>query len=122
MSADVTQYVKTCSICNHKNTFRPKHRETLQQLTPIPYEMGNRIHLDLLGMPKLHAGHVAICTLVDAATRFIITNPIFKKTSLGVVDSLMNKCIPYFGCPIPLVTDKGKENVNSKLSLLYEIF
>ena len=73
-------------------------------------------------MPKSTMGHLAICTLVDAATGFIITNPVFDKTSTGVAHIIMEKYIPYFGCPKVLVTDKGKENVNSKISLLCEKF
>ena len=80
--------------------------------------MGDRIHIDLLDMPHSNQGHVAICTLVYAATWFIITNPVTDKTSAGVVDTLVNKFIPYFGCPKYLVTDQGKENVNSEISLL----
>ena len=42
------------------------------------------------------------------------------KTSLAVVDTLTQKFIPYFGCPSALVTDKGKENINSEIKLLCE--
>ena len=80
--------------------------------------MGDRIHLDLLDMPCSSQGHIAICTLVDAATGFIITNTVKDKTSAGVVDTLVNKFIPFFGCPKVLVTDQGKENVNSEITLL----
>ena len=69
-------------------------------------------------MPKSNQGQVAICTLVDAATGFIITNPVKDKTSSGVADTLLNKFIPYFGYPKVIVTDQGKENVNSEISLL----
>ena len=80
--------------------------------------MGDRIQINLLDMPRSNQGHAAICTLVDAATGFIITNPVKDKTSAGVVDTLVNKYIPYFGCPKYLVKDQGKENVTSKISLL----
>ena len=73
-------------------------------------------------MPKSNAGHVAICTLVDAATGFIITHSVFDKTSAGVAQTLLEKYIPYFGCPKVLVTDKGKENGNSEIQLLCKKF
>lgn len=69
-------------------------------------------------MPKSNQGQVAICTLVDAATGFIITNPVKDKTSSGVADTLLNKFIPYFGYPKVIVTDQGKENVNSEITAL----
>ena len=40
----------------------------------------------------------------------------------GVAQAIMEKYIPYFGCPKVLVTDKGKENVNSEISLLCSKF
>ena len=122
MKRDVELYIKSCVTCNKTNNFRPKHSETLQQLDPPALEMGDRIHLDLLDMPRSTSGHVAICTLVDAATGFIITHPVFDKTSTGVAQTLLEKYIPYFGCPKVLVTNKGKENVNSELQLLCDKF
>ena len=35
-----------------------------------------------------------------------------------MVNTLVNKYIPYFGGPKYLVTDQGKENVNSEITLL----
>ena len=118
MKQDVDKYKKSCVICNKSNAFRPKHTETLQKLEPTAYGMGDQIHIDLLAMPKSVMGHVAICTLVDAATEFVITNPVFDKTSAGVAQTILEKFIPDFGCPKVLVTDKDKENVNSEISLL----
>ena len=115
---DVDKYIKSCVIYNKSNASRPKHTENLQKLEPTAFEMGDRIHIDLLNMPKSVMGHLAISTLVDAATGFIITNPVFDKTSIGVAKTILEKCIPYFGCPKVLVTDKGKENVNSEIALL----
>ena len=93
MKRDAYSYIKTCVTCNKTDAFRPKHSETLQKLEPLAVEMGDRIHLDLLDMPKSTMGHVAICKLVDAATGFIITNPVFDKTSKGVGHTIMEKYI-----------------------------
>ena len=108
MKQDADTYIKTCITCNKINAFHPKHSETLQRLEPVAVEMGDHIHLDLLDMPKSTMGHMAICTLVDAATGLIITNPVFDKTSKGVAHTIMEKYIPYFGCPKVLVTNKFK--------------
>ena len=122
MRKDADQYIRSCNICNKANAFCPKHSEPLQQLDPPAHKMGDRIHIDLLDMPWSTMGHVAICSLVDAATGFIITNPVFDKTSSGVAQTLLENFIPYFGCPKVLVTDKGKENVNSEIALLCSKF
>ena len=67
-------------------------------------------------MPKSSSGKVAICTLVDAATGFVIVHPCSDKTHAGVIDALRTKVFPNFGCPRLLVTDKGKENMNQEVS------
>ena len=118
MSADVHNYVKSCVVCSQANPFRPKHNEPLSPIRPTATQIGDRIHLDLVDMPKSAEGHVAACTLVDAATGFTIVHPVKTKTSTAVVETLTQKFIPYFGCPSALVTDKGKENVNSEIKLL----
>ena len=69
-------------------------------------------------MPKTSEDHVAICTLVDAATGFTIIRPCTDKTSSAVVEVLRSWFFPYFGIPRAIVTDKGKENINSELELL----
>ena len=38
------------------------------------------------------------------------------KTHRGVIDALRNKVFPNFGCPLLIVTDKGKENVNQEVT------
>ena len=118
MARDVTDYTRSCKICAKTNPARPHIQEALKPLQPSTIQMGDRIHLDLLDMPRSNQGHVAICRLVDAATGFIITNPVTDKTSAGVVDTLVNKFIPYFGCPKYLVTYQGKEKVNSEITAL----
>ena len=118
MARDVTDYIRSCETCAKTNPARPKIQEGLKPLKPQAFQMADRIHVDLLDMPKSNQGHVAICTLVDAATGFIITNPVFDKTAAGVVDTLVNKFIPYFGCPKYLVTNQGKENVNAEIIAL----
>ena len=73
-------------------------------------------------MPKTSEGHVAICTLVDAATGFTIIRPCKDKTSSAVVVVLRSWFFPYFGIPRAVVTDKGKENINSELESLTKAY
>ena len=67
-------------------------------------------------MPKSSAGHVAICTIVNAANGFVIVHPCLNKTHTGVIEALRTKVFPNFGCPKLLITDKGRENVNNEVS------
>ena len=59
---DVKNYCASCVICNQANAARPKTRMPLERVTPTACKIGDRIHIDLLDMPKASEGHVAICT------------------------------------------------------------
>ena len=117
MAKDVETYVRSCLACQRNNPPRPRRVAPLQNLSPLVKQFGDRIHQDLVDMPKSNEGHVTICTLVDAATGYTILRPVFDKTSRGVSDTLMESFIPYLGCPNILVTDKGRENINSEIKL-----
>ena len=117
MAKDVETYVRSCLACQCNNPARPGKVAPLQNLTPAARRFGDRVHLDLVDMPKSNEGHVAICTLVDAATGFTVLRPVHDKTSRGI-STILESFIPYFGCPTVLVTDKGRENVNSEIKML----
>ena len=93
-------------------------KEPLEHMQPLAREFGDRIHIDLLSMPRSSAGHVAICTAVDAATGFVFALPCLDKTSTSVIHILQNTIIPHFGCPKTIVTDLGVENKNSEVEQL----
>ena len=118
MAKDVETYVRSCLVCQRNNPARPSRVAPLQSLTPTARRFGDRIHLDLVDMPKSNEGHVEICTLVDAATGFTILRPVLDKTSRGVSETILESFVPYFGCPETLVTDKGRENINSEIKEL----
>ena len=118
MAKDVKTYVCSCLASQQNNLARSSKVAPLQNLSPLAKCFGDRVHLALVDMPRSNEGHVAISTLVDAATGFTILRLVYDKTSRGVSDTLHESFIPYFGCPTTLVTDKGRENVNSEIKLL----
>ena len=118
MAKDVETYVRSCLACQRNNAARPGRVAPLQSLTPSARCFGDRVYLDLVDMPKSNEGHVAICTLVDAATGLTILRPVFDKTSKGVSETILESFVPYFGCPAVLVTYKVRENVNSEIKEL----
>ena len=109
MAKDVETYVHSCLACQRNNPARPGRVAPLQNLTPAAHRFRDRVHLDLVDMPKSNEGHVAICTQVDAATGFTVLRPVHDKTSWGVSDTILESFIPYFGCFTVLITDKGRE-------------
>ena len=111
MSAEVLKYCNSCDVCSQANASRPSTRMPLQEFPPAT-RMGDRLHIDLLSMPRSASGKIGICTAVDAATGFIFATAIENKTSQSVVSILCDLIIPYFGCPKLLVTDLGTETVS----------
>ena len=118
ITSDVANFTKSCIVCAQSNVARPRKIAPLEPIRPKATYMGDRIHIDLVDMPKSCEGHVAICTLVDAATGFVVAHPVLNKTSQAVSSTLTDKFFPYFGCPKVLVTDKGTENMNSEIAAL----
>ena len=118
MSTDVDNWIRSCTACQKAKIARPRTKEELQKLSPPALVLGDRIHIDLVDMPRSAEGHVAICTLVDAATGYTILQAVTTKTSQAVSSTILEKYVPFFGVPRTLVTDKGKENLNSEIALL----
>ena len=120
--SDVQKYCASCVVCNQANMARPKTKMPLERVVPPVCKIGDRLHIDLLDMPKSSEGHVAIWSLVDAATGFTIVCLCKTKTSESVVEVLHSWFFPYFGVPHSIVTDKGKENVNSEIQALTKAY
>ena len=121
MSTDIINYCTSCDICSQTKAARPETCMPLQEFPPA-LRLGDRLHIDLLSMPRSASGKVGICTAVDAATGFIFATAIENKTSQGVINILCDLIIPYFGCPKVLVTDLGTENINSEVKTLCSRF
>ena len=79
MSAEVLKYCNSCDVCSQANASRPSTRMPLQEFPPAT-RMGDRLHIDLLSMPRSASGKIGICTAVDAATGFIFATAIENKT------------------------------------------
>ena len=115
---DIKQYVGSCTTCSRTNPSRPKHLSPLDKMSPQAVWFNDRVHLDIVDMPKAITGELAIVTIVDAATGFTILHPCTDKTSDSVAAALTTKLFPFFGIPHTIVTDKGKENVNNEIATL----
>ena len=119
MHADVANFCRSCNVCSRIKSSLPI-KSPLSPLTQPTREFGDRLHIDMLSMPKSSDGHVGILTAVDAATGFIFALPILDKTASQVVDFISTFLVPYFGCPKSVVTDLGSENINSEVKTLFD--
>ena len=71
MSIDTKIFCKSCNTCAKSKPPHKYNRLPLEPMEPTAREFGDRLHIDLLSMPRSADGHVAICTAVDAATGFV---------------------------------------------------
>ena len=94
LAQDVKNYTDSCITCSRANPARPHTKAPLLPLTPAAKSMGDRIHINLVDMPRSSEGHIAICTLVDAATGFTIANPVKTKSS-HPSSTLLEKFLSY---------------------------
>ena len=60
MARDVTDYVRSCKTCAKTNPARPHIQEGLKPSQLLAELMGDKIHIDLLNMPRSNQGYVAI--------------------------------------------------------------
>ena len=91
-------------------------------MKPVPFKFGDRLHIDMLSMPRSVEGHVAILTAIDAARGFVFAKAYYDKTSNNVTSLLLDQIIPYFGCSTTIVTNLGVENKNSEVKQLLDQF
>jgi hypothetical protein len=91
-------------------------------MNPEAVWFNDRLHLDIVDMPKANSGELAVVTMVDAATGFTILHPVTNKTAVSIFSALTTRLFPYFGIPSVLVTDKGKENINQDVGKLLATF
>jgi hypothetical protein len=122
MTRDASNYAGSCAVCSRANVARPRHLSPLDKMNPEAVWFNDRLHLDIVDMPKSTSGELAVVTMVDAATGFTILHPVSNKTSDSIVSALTTRLFPYFGIPSVLVTDKGKENINQEVQKLLATF
>ena len=100
-----------------KRQIPPDHKlkMPLSSSKPLALVFGDWFHLHLVNMPRSSAGHIAIRTLVDAATDSVVVHLCSDKTHVCVIEALRTKVFPNFGCPKKFVTVKGKENISNEV-------
>lgn len=116
MASDVEAYCQHCEVC-HRN--KSSVGETVDP-QPLPIaKCFERVHLDLIGpFPETVRGNVYACVAVDAASKFVVAEPIPDKSAESVARALVSAVYLRYGCPDTIVTDGGGEFVNELNSAL----
>ena len=89
LSADVTNYVKSCVVCNQVNSRVAKYHE-LGQLTPSKF-VNERVHIDLLGPLPLLNGYKYLLVCVDSFSGFMKLIPLESKHASVVAQGFLNQ-------------------------------
>ena len=110
MDKDIIEHLKTCDKCQVTKATKV----TPELLSPLPQctEPNQCLHADLFGPLKTMSGHKKfILCLTDVFTKYVELVTIPNKEAFTVATAILNRWIFYFGLPLELVTDKGKETL-----------
>lgn len=116
MKTDVQHHCRSCPICIRTNV-PPIPSFPLQKL-PVADDFNTRIHLDLLGPLPDNSGAKYVLAVVDAYSKFLQVVPLENKSMDVVASAFFDSWISQFGTPKLIVSDQGKEFVNSCFQLL----
>ena len=105
---DVTRYCRRCQNCN--GYFRgqlPRSGPLQPMVTGAPFE---RLHVDLTGPhPRSRRGSVYIITCIEPFTNWAEAFPTPNKEASTVARIIVEQVICRYGCPIAILSDRGKE-------------
>ncbi|CEH15967.1 retrotransposon nucleocapsid protein [Ceraceosorus bombacis] len=114
MAAYVTNYVRTCPLCQRNKSRCHKPYGLLQPLQ-VPQRPWGSISLDFIeGLPPSgDPAYDSILVVVDRLTKHAVFAPCHKTT--GAVNTaviFMNHVLPVFGAPDEIVSDRGRQFVS----------
>ena len=97
-----------CSVCQERQPPRARRPASL----PVPCDMGDQIHVDLLEVFDTSEKKYVVAHATDAATRFQMAEILPDKSTKSVVRFLSTRWIATFGPPRVMVVDQGREFVS----------
>lgn len=112
MRHSVTEYVKTCTVCQKaKPGIRAYASMTPLKIVPV----WQRITIDLLHPAADNPrGYTYLLAIRDAASRFAVLHPLYKKTASEVATQIFD-VITTFGIPGQVLSDEGTEFCNATM-------
>ena len=97
-----------CAICHERQPPRARRPASL----PMPKDMGDQVHVDLLEIEDVKETKFYVAHATDYATRFQLAEVLPDKSTKSVVKFLSNKWLATFGPPRVLVCDQGREFIS----------
>ena len=120
MNGDVKRIISCCSVC----TFSNAKSQRRVPLNPAAVASGpfQEVHIDVLGASGISSGFKYILVIVDSFSRLTRCVALRTKSAKEVCNAFYKHWINYYGCPIALISDNGREFVNNIMSYMLESF
>lgn len=119
LSRDVSAYCRQCHECAKVNLSHHSRPSPLQALPPLSHSF-ERVHVDLLQLPKSKTGFKYLVVMVDAFSKWIETVPIPDKTADAVAHAFITGWVCRHGVPDSIFTDKGTEFENQMFKAILD--
>ena len=122
MQRDIRRWIAACLTCKKRKT--PRHGKagtfTAVSQCTTPNET---LALDISTAVKSSVdGYVAILTVLDLFTRYVIAIPLRTKGAKDVAEALFSHVFCRSGPPKNIVTDQGREFVNKGLEAMLQMY
>ena len=117
----VSQYIKTCPVCLHRNKPTQKPVGNLQPLPPVP--LFTRLGIDFVGpipLTRLKNQYLLVCT--DYGSKWVEIAATKRADAHTAAEFLYHRIILRFGCFKELVSDLGSHFINELIQSLLHIF
>ena len=107
MSAQISNFVRNCSDCQHSKVYKT-HKAPLQVFLP-PASRFLDLHIDIVGPLPQCQGQEYLFTIVDRFTRYPVAVPMPTSTTEDCARALLTGWIQHFGVPASFVSDRGPQ-------------
>jgi len=122
MREEVHQFIYTCTTCQRSKDPPKMYKiQPERQQWQVPDRPNQRIHMDLFGPLKTSGqGNKYVMVITDAFSKYAVAKAINNKDANTVAEALFTEWICRFSCPKVIVSDNGKEFINSVMKHLLQ--